>query len=121
MKHSRAQSAAQRLLIGLLVLAFGLFSAPTASADALDGHKKSGQAGEQLDGYVGIVTPSPSAELKATVADINEKRRQKYADIAKTRGIDASQVAALAGEKLVERTASGQYVKDGSGKWRKRK
>ena len=32
-----------------------------------------------------------------------------------------SEVAVLAGKKLVERTPSGQYVKDGSGKWRKRK
>ncbi len=121
MKRSRPQIASQRLLKGLLILALALIAAPTARADALNDYKQSGQVGEQRDGYVGIVTKSPSAELEATVSDINRKRREKYAGIAETRGIDVSQVASLAGKKLVERTPSGQYVKDGSGKWRKRK
>jgi len=121
MKRSRAQIAAQRLLNGLLILALSLIAVPAAWADALDSYKKSGQVGEQIDGYVGSVTKSPSAEIEATVSDINKKRREKYAGIAKTRGIGISQVAALAGKKLVERTPSGQYVKDGAGKWRKRK
>ncbi len=121
MKRSRAQIASQRLFNGLLILAFALIAAPAVFADGLDGHKASGQVGEQLDGYVGVVTQSPSAELKELVDDFNNKRRERYADIAKSRGIDVSQVAALAGKKLVERAPSGQYVRDSSGKWRKRK
>jgi hypothetical protein len=121
MKCSRAQVATQLLLSGLVFIALTLISAPAVWAEELDRYKKSGQVGEQLDGYIGFVARSPSAEVKASVAEINEKRREKYTDIAKTRGIDVSQVAALAGKKLVERTPSGQYVKDGSGKWRIRK
>ncbi len=121
MKRSRAQIASQRLLKKLLILALVLFAAPIVWAESLDSRKESGQVGEQLDGYIGIVTPTPSAELEAMVAELNKKRRERYTDIAKTREVDVSQVASLAGKKLVERTPSGQYVKDGSGKWRKRK
>ena len=121
MKRSRAQLARQGPLNGLLVLALALFAAPAALADGLDDYKASGEVGEQLDGYVGIVSQSPSAEVKATVDGINKKRREKYVGIAEARGIDVSQVAGLAGKKLAERTPSGQYVRDGSGKWRKRK
>ena len=120
MKRSRAQIATQPLLNGLLVLAFALFTALAVQADTLDGYKASGLLGEQLDGYVGIVTHSPSPEVKATADDVNRKRREKYSGIAETRGLEVSQVAALAGEKLVERTPSGQYVRDSSGRWRKR-
>ena len=121
MKHVRAQLAKQNLATGLLILALSLFAAPAVLADGLDTYKASGQVGEQLDGYVGIVTASPSGEIKATVNDINKKRRAKYASIAKERGIDISQVAALAGKKLAKRIPPGQYIQDGSGQWRKRK
>jgi len=120
MQRERAPIATQYVLAGLLFFAFALIVAPTARADTLDDLKASGQVGEQVDGYVGIVTPSPSDELKALVDDINGKRRKRYAEIARKRGIDISQVAALAGEKLVLRAPPGQYVRDGSGKWRTR-
>jgi len=121
MKHLRAQLAMRNSTKGLLILALALFAAPAVLADGLDTYKASGEVGEQLDGYVGIVTGSPSAEVKATVDDINKKRRTKYASIAKERGLNVSQVAALAGKKLATRTPSGQYIRDDTGKWRKRK
>ena len=85
MKRSRAQIASQPLFNGLLILAFALIAAPAVFADVLDSHKASGHVGEQLDGYVGIVTQSPSPELKESVDDVNDKRRERYAGIAKSR------------------------------------
>ncbi len=120
MRHLRAPLA-NYLTNGLLILALTLIATPAVLADGLDTYKASGAVGEKLDGYVGIVTPSPSDQIRATVNDINKKRRAKYASIAKERGIDVSQVAALAGKKLAKRTPSGQYIQDDSGKWRKRK
>jgi uncharacterized protein YdbL (DUF1318 family) len=97
MKRSYTQIASQPLPIGLLIFALAFILAPAAGAGTLDDYKASLQVGEQLDGYVGIVTKSPSAEINSTVADINKKRKDKYAGIAKERGITLSQVEALAG------------------------
>ncbi|MFQ5474165.1 MAG: YdbL family protein [Dehalococcoidia bacterium] len=119
-ERARPPIAMRHVLRALLIVAFALAAAPGAHADALDDLKASGRVGEQIDGYVGIVTSSPSEELRALVDDINRKRRERYAEIARKRGVDISQVAALAGEKLVLRAPPGQYVRDSRGEWRKR-
>ena len=97
-----------------------LFGVLAANAATLDGAKSAGQIGEGADGYVHLVDKSAPDAVKALVKDVNNKRREKYAGIAKTRGASVESVAALAGAKLVERTPAGQYVMDGNGKWRKK-
>ena len=97
-----------------------LFGALAASAATLDGAKAAGQIGEGVDGYVHLVDKNAPADVKALVKDVNNKRRDKYAGIAKTRGTSVESVAALAGAKLVERTPAGQYVMDSNAKWRKK-
>jgi hypothetical protein len=81
----------------------------------LDGAKRQGVLGEQGDGYVGVVKPSPAAAELAR--DINEKRRQSYADLAKRNGVSADSVARLAGQKLIDRAGPGEYVRPGGGDW----
>ncbi len=97
-----------------------LFGALAANADILDDAKAAGQIGECVDGYVHLVDPNAPDAVKALVKDVNDKRREKYASIAKTRGTSLENVAALAGAKLVERAPAGQYVKDSTGKWRRK-
>ena len=97
-----------------------LFGALAANAATLDGAKAAGQIGEGADGYVHLVDKNAPDAVKALVKDVNNKRREKYAGIAKTRGISVESVAAVAGAKLVERTAAGQYVMDSNSKWRKK-
>ena len=97
-----------------------LFGALAANAATLDGAKAAGQIGEGVDGYVHLVDKSAPAAVKALVKDVNNKRREKYAGIAKERGVSVEDVAALAGAKLVERAPAGQYVMDSSAKWRKK-
>jgi len=97
-----------------------LFGALAANAATLDGAKVAGQIGEGVDGYVHLVDKNAPADVKALVKDVNNKRREKYAGIAKTRGVSVENVAALAGAKLVERTPAGQYVMDSNAKWRKK-
>lgn len=91
-----------------------------AFAATLDGAKSAGQIGESVDGYLHMVDKNAPADVKALVKDVNNKRRAKYESIATSRGAPVKDVAALAGAKLVERTPAGQYVMDGSGKWRKK-
>ncbi len=84
----------------------------------IDGAKAQGLVGEQPDGYLGVVKSSPEAVSLAN--DINAKRRAAYEGIAKKNGATLEQVATVAGQKAIEKSAPGSYVKDGSGKWLKK-
>ncbi len=97
-----------------------LLGAHAANAATLDGAKSTGQIGEGIDGYVHLVDKNAPVDVKALVKDVNNKRREKYASIAKKRGAPVEEVASLAGAKLVERASKGQYVMDRNAKWRKK-
>jgi uncharacterized protein YdbL (DUF1318 family) len=97
-----------------------LLVALAANAATLDDAKSAGQIGEGVDGYVHLVDKNAPDAVKALAKDINNKRRAKYASIAKERNVPIESVAALAGAKLVERTPAGQYVMDSNAKWRKK-
>jgi len=79
--------------------------------------KTEGLVGELRNGFVGLVVESAPAEVVAMVTDVNQQRRELYQQIARQNGISVEQVAALAFEKAVEATPSGQYLQDASGAW----
>jgi uncharacterized protein len=82
--------------------------------------RASGQAGEQADGYLGMVG-SASAELRAQVDAVNIKRRAYYTDLAAKRGAKIEEVAATTGcELLRSKVAPGQYYRLPDGVWRQR-
>jgi uncharacterized protein len=94
------------LLLGFSSLALGL---------DLDTAKAQGLVGEQPNGYLGVVQATPAAvEL---TANINAQRRAAYERIARENGIPVDQVATLAGQKAIERTAQGSYVRTPGGQW----
>ena len=97
-----------------------VLGAYAANAATLDGAKSAGQIGEGVDGYVHLVDKNAPADVKALVKDVSDKRRARYASIAKERGVPVEDVAALAGAKLVKRAPAGEYVMDSNGKWRKK-
>jgi hypothetical protein len=107
---------------GLVIAAalLSLAAAPSAHADELDAAKAAGHVGERADGYLGVVSPGAPASAKALVEGVNAKRRAKYAEIGKGNGTPVEAVAALMGEKLLERTPAGQYVMGADGKWKKK-
>jgi uncharacterized protein YdbL (DUF1318 family) len=94
-----------------------LLGAPQARADALGDAKAAGQVGEQTDGYLGLVDQSAPAEVKAMVADINSRRREKYQAIAEKTGTSLEAVAERAGVKLLQRAKPGHFVQDAKGGW----
>ncbi|MEQ6290178.1 YdbL family protein [Vogesella sp. GCM10023246] len=106
------KTAARWMAIGLLVC--------SSLAMALDvgGAKAQGLVGEQPDGYLGVVKATPEAVSLA--ADINAKRREAYDAIAKKNGTTLDQVATLAGQKAIEKTPPGSYVKAPNGQWVKK-
>ena len=87
-----------------------------AHASALDDAKAAGHLGERIDGYLGVVPGAPGSAA-ALAEDINSKRRARYEDIAKKRGVPVEAVAQIAGKKLVAKAPSGQMIMENGG-WR---
>ena len=74
-----------------------------------------GRVGETLNGY--LVALQTDAETQALVKDINEARNHSYQQLAKQNNVSTKEIAKLAGQKLVARAKSGQYVQGINGKW----
>ncbi|ASK34595.1 YdbL family protein [Alloalcanivorax mobilis] len=105
-------------IIRCTFIALALLLSGQVFALDLDSAKGQGLVGEQPDGYLGVVKATPEAvELSS---DINQKRRDAYQRIAKQNGITLEQVSTLAGQKAIEKTPSGQYVKTPTGQWVKK-
>ena len=101
------------LLVGGTGVAYAL-------QDASATLRSSGQAGEQADGYLGIVG-SPSADLRAQVDAVNIKRRAYYTDLAAKRGAKIEEVAATTACELFRtKVGAGQYYRLPDGVWRQR-
>lgn len=108
-----------RRFISLSFLALmSIAVAGTAFAGPLDDAKAAGLVGEKVDGYVGAVTGD--ASVQGLIDQVNAGRKTKYAEIAAKRGAAVDAVAAIAGKKLVERTASGQFVMGNDGQWQQK-
>jgi len=106
-----------RALWTCAAFALGFALAIPAAALDLDAAKRQGLVGERIDGYVGSVAPNPTAEVSSLVADVNARRKAAYAQIAAKNGSPVEAVAAIAGQKLVDRAAPGDWIDAGNGNW----
>lgn len=106
-------------LLSLSVTAL-MLSATVALADPLSDAKSAGQVGELPSGYLGIVVPNPSADIRALVSNINAARKAEYQRIAEKNGQPLNVIERLAGEKVVEKAPPGQFVQTGDGLWVKK-
>jgi uncharacterized protein YdbL (DUF1318 family) len=106
--------------IGVAIAVGGAGAAYAMQADASALLRASGQAGEQADGYLGIVG-SPGADLRAQVDAVNIKRRAYYTQLAASRGAKIEEVAATtACELFRSKVGAGQYYRLPDGVWRQR-
>ena len=104
-----------------LIIAFAMsLMVSTAVASALDGPKAAGLIGEQANGYLGLVKSGAPADVKALVTNVNKKRKAHYQKIAKQQGTALSEVEKVGGNETIEMTLRGNYIKDASGRWRKK-
>jgi uncharacterized protein YdbL (DUF1318 family) len=103
-----------------VVLACLLGGPALALAGPLDDAKAEGLVGERVDGFLGIVPANVPGTVRALVDDVNAKRRKKYEQVGKERGVPVEAVAAIAGEKLVRRAGSGEYVAGPDGRWQRK-
>jgi uncharacterized protein len=109
-------------LIALVVaLTFGTVAAPAlAQRDpAYAAARAAGTVGERTNGYIGIVgTPTP--ELQRLVDDINNQRREVYAQRAQAEAATLEQYALTAGCLAVARTVPGEKYQAPDGTWQTR-
>ena len=117
MKTRSSDGADMKRIITVLALVLAL--AAPAWTSPLNDAKAAGTLGEQMDGYVGLVTNDASADVRALADEVNRKRRAHYAKIAKNRKADPAAVAAQAGKKLVSKAPAGQWVQTAKGDWKK--
>lgn len=93
-----------------------LLSLP-AHALSLDDAKSQGLVGERSTGYLGIVTGSPSADVKQLVNEINAKRRSLYQQKAQKAGVSTEIMELRTGERLLQMAPAGEYIQDANGRW----
>jgi uncharacterized protein YdbL (DUF1318 family) len=114
MKLILAAGIAVAAAVGGTTAAFAMLQDASAQLRA------SGEAGEQADGYLGVVGAA-SGDLHSQVDAINIKRRAVYTDLAAKRGVKIEEVAATtACEIFATKVQPGQYYRLPDGVWRKR-
>lgn len=106
--------------IAVAAVAGGAGAAYALQVDASATLRSSGQAGEQADGYMGVVG-NAGGDIRSQVEAINIKRRAFYTDLAQKRGVKIEEAAAsTACEIFRSRVQPGQYYRLTDGVWRKR-
>lgn len=105
-----ARNQTIRAVALLLVLLAGPVHALT-----LDEARRQGRVGETLSGY--LAARQQDEVTLALVSRINEGRRMAYQRIAGQNQLTTSDVARIAGEKLVNRASAGEYVRGINGQW----
>ncbi|MCP5397596.1 MAG: YdbL family protein [Sphingomonadaceae bacterium] len=98
----------------------GLAGAAWAQRDpAYEAARSSGQVGEKMDGYLGIVG-AETTELKRLVNDINIKRRAVYAEKAQAANATLEEYSLTAGCIAISRTTPGEKYQAPDGSWKTR-
>jgi len=88
---------------------------------AYEAARSSGQVGEKMDGYLGVVGAS-SSELQRVVSDINIKRRALYSQRAQAASppVTLEEYALTAGCIAIAKTAPGEKYQAPDGSWQTR-
>ncbi|URQ62579.1 YdbL family protein [Pantoea alhagi] len=92
-----------------------MLTATPAQALTLDEARQQGRVGETLSGY--LAARQHDAETEALITHINQQREQRYREVAQRNQLSTTEVARIAGEKLVQRAAAGEYVQGINGRW----
>ncbi|MEO8812895.1 MAG: DUF1318 domain-containing protein [Caulobacteraceae bacterium] len=93
-------------------------SGSLASAKAVvDAAKARGVVGEQGNGFLGFVTTSGDAELKASVAAINGGRAEAYRSVAARTEVSEVAAAQAAAQQIIARLPPGAYYRPTDGGW----
>jgi uncharacterized protein len=86
----------------------------------LDEAKQQGLVGETSAGYLAPVASEADSSVTALVNDINNKRRQAYAQIAQKNSSPLDAVERIAGREAIAKAPRGTFVRSDSGGWTKK-
>ena len=107
--------------VATLALAGAAMSQTPASKAAVDAAKDRGVVGEQADGFVGFVTETDDAALKAAVSEMNAARAAYYRQLAAQRNVPVEAVgAATATQLLNTKVEAGEYYRTADGAWKRK-
>ena len=112
----------QRLALAAgAALALGSVAAPAAAQrdPAYAEARASGQVGEKMDGYLGIVG-AETPQLRRIVNDINIKRRAVYSKRAQATNATLEEYALTAGCQAILATSPGEKYQAPDGSWKTR-
>jgi uncharacterized protein YdbL (DUF1318 family) len=113
-------SFAKAALGGMLLAALALPAPAAAQRDpAYEAARKSGQVGEKMDGYLGVIGSQP-ATIQNMVADLNRQRRENYTQRAQAQSVTLQEYALTQGCILISRTAPGEKYQAPDGSWQTR-
>ncbi|HEY0629164.1 MAG TPA: YdbL family protein [Sphingomicrobium sp.] len=111
----------KKLLLSLLALASAMVpaSAPGQNSSTILVARRAGLIGERFDGYLGIVNPGASAEVRRQVGAINIRRRSLYSNLAARKGVSPEEVGITAACSLLRRIGVGEYYLLNQGGWQR--
>jgi uncharacterized protein YdbL (DUF1318 family) len=114
------RSFAKAALGGLMLAALAVPAPAVAQRDpAYEAARQSGQVGEKMDGYLGVVGSQP-ASIQNLVADLNRQRRENYTQRAQAQSVTLQEYALTQGCILIARTAPGEKYQAPDGTWQTR-
>ena len=114
------RSFAKAALGGLMLAALALPAPAMAQRDpAYEAARKSGQVGEKMDGYLGVIGSQPAA-IQNMVADLNRQRRENYTQRAQAQSVTLQEYALTQGCVLISRTEPGEKYQAPDGSWQTR-
>ena len=109
-------------LIGMALTASAMMPGAAAAQGrdpAYAAARSAGLVGEKMDGYLGFVG-TPNAALRATVDDINIKRKAAYAAKAQANNATVEEYALTSGCQLILNTRPGEKYQAPDGSWQTR-
>ncbi len=113
---NRFSSMIKILSLSAFMLVFS--QAAVAQNPTIETAKAQCLIGEQIDGYLGVVSgKKPTTEQLREMRSINQKRKIIYADLAKKNGVTVQVTAQLTAEKLIAKADPGECVQMADGKW----
>ncbi|MGV6801643.1 MAG: YdbL family protein [bacterium] len=112
------QMKLRHFLLGLAITIVGFLGMANAASPVIEEAKAQCIIGEQVNGYLGVVTGKQvSVDQAREMRSVNQKRKAFYADLAEKNGVTVEITAQLTAEKLIATAKSGQCVQDANGSW----
>lgn len=120
MEQTMKSKTVTLLALGAALIVGSMAAPAMAQRDpAYAAARANGSVGERTNGYLGVVgTATP--ELQRLVDDINNQRREVYAQRAQAEGATLEQYALTAGCLAIARTTPGEKYQAPDGSWQTR-